>query len=546
MMEVDRRPPKTSERDPLVPFYSPTALTVTPTGGRAQTRVQHRPPTLKTNPPTTKQSSARKGYAPTLKAATRFDTSTTRLYGIYPAPYQVRPPKEHPDETIPPKPPYSAGFTTKTTAENNTDSSPLACGHKQEESPASSTDTTVDLKQREVTPYDALAVAQRQRWEHLQAFHAENRPWPADIPRKGIDGGSPLMRTMLYPFPASTQLSTYSWTRQWEETPGIDCSTNHVTARPPCLFQGMWNSRHTAGGDSSPIYRTALNYIRQPPARAKTIRQTPLATTPTLQDPSQQRQWEHMRAFHSSTRLWPSKERKSQTWMDGGSPLIWTTLYSPSAEGRLQTYAWTGYLENYMPWRIGQSGATARPSLVSHAMWNIQNPTLPQASANPSQGTTHTNHDLPEQPVSTFLPDRQQYKQPHIPRPLSRAQPTQQPAFAPKLNDLLTKQPPGSVTHIPKLIIPAPPQSPQLLGSTSISPVMMAIMIYLFVVQRSCNPGPAAPHTTPEAFRHWSNPRQVHAMKPGKSCVRWTTAIIRHLWNIAWDLLAHRNVESFV
>jgi len=36
MMEVNGKLPKTSEQDPPAPFLSPTALTVTPTGGRAQ------------------------------------------------------------------------------------------------------------------------------------------------------------------------------------------------------------------------------------------------------------------------------------------------------------------------------------------------------------------------------------------------------------------------------------------------------------------------------------------------------------------------------
>jgi len=88
--------------------------------------------------------------------------------------------------------------------------------------------------------------------------------------------------------------------------------------------------------------------------------QIPPAITPIAQDPSpQQRQWELMCTFHSSTLLWPSKEWKSQTWMEGGSPLIWTMLYPPPTEGQLQTYMWTGYLENYMPWKIGQTGVTA-------------------------------------------------------------------------------------------------------------------------------------------------------------------------------------------
>jgi len=132
--------------------------------------------------------------------------------------------------------------------------------------------------------------------------------------------------------------------------PGIDCLNNLVTAGPPCLSQGKWNSRKAPVGSSLlTTVPTALDYIRQRLALAKTIMWTSPDTTPILQETPSQQQWEHMHAFHLSTLLWLSEEWKSQTQMEGDSPLIWTMLHPPSAEVRLQTYAWTGHLKNYMP-----------------------------------------------------------------------------------------------------------------------------------------------------------------------------------------------------
>jgi len=167
---------------------------------------------------------------------------------------------------------------------------------------------------------------------------------------------------MLYPSPATTWQLMYSWNRHEKVMTEINCPNNNGIARPPCLSQSVCSSRKDSGGGvSQPITpSTALKYIHHSLALAKIIMQSPPTITPTIQEPSsQQWQWENMCTFHSSNLLWPSKEWKSQTWMESGLPLIWTMLYPPPVEGRLQTYAWTGHLENYMPWKIGQTGMTA-------------------------------------------------------------------------------------------------------------------------------------------------------------------------------------------
>jgi len=139
----------------------------------------------------------------------------------------------------------------------------------------------------------------------------------------------------------------------------IDDLHNHTTTGPPCLSQGKWNFRYDHSWVSSPsTANNPLSDIHRLPALAKNIVRTTQDTTPIFLTPlSPQQQWEHMQAFHSCTLLWPSEEGKCQQ-LEGGSPLIWIMLHPPSVDGPLLTYAWTGHLENYMPWKIGQTGAT--------------------------------------------------------------------------------------------------------------------------------------------------------------------------------------------
>jgi len=82
----------------------------------------------------TNQASAQKSHkAITLKVARRHSTSTTRPYVTKQAPYQVKPPKDHLDEPVPPKPPYLDCPTNKTAVGSNNASLPHAFGHKNKE-----------------------------------------------------------------------------------------------------------------------------------------------------------------------------------------------------------------------------------------------------------------------------------------------------------------------------------------------------------------------------------------------------------------------------
>jgi len=174
MMKADRQPPKMSQRDPPALFPSPLALTMTPTGGRAQTPVQHRPYALKNTPPMTKRASTQKSYEePTGKVATRRDTSTLRPYDMN---YAPPPLKDPPDKPIPPKPPYSNGFiNTPTSAPPNNASPPFAFGYKNEQQPSPSIDRSSCLlltKRSVAVSHYAPAIEQRQQWETMSGFHA--------------------------------------------------------------------------------------------------------------------------------------------------------------------------------------------------------------------------------------------------------------------------------------------------------------------------------------------------------------------------------------
>jgi len=111
---------------------------------------------------------------------------------------------------------------------------------------------------------------------------------------------------------------------------------------------------------------------------------------------------------------------------------------------------------------------------------------------------------------------------------------------------VVTKKTPVFAMNITHPTLPAPPHSSHPISLLSTSPILMATMVYLFLVQQLSNPGPKASFTLPQALQHWSNPPlcQIHVMKSQKSCLWWTLAIIQQLWHTAWDLIAHQNVES--
>jgi len=100
--------------------------------------------------------------------------------------------------------------------------------------------TTAQLS-RACAASQALVDAKRQKSEHMLESHATTRLWPADISPQGVDGGSPLIRTMFCPFAATPRLSTYSWIESERNPPGIECDTDSAMARAHSISNGMWN-----------------------------------------------------------------------------------------------------------------------------------------------------------------------------------------------------------------------------------------------------------------------------------------------------------------
>jgi len=93
---------------------------------------------------------------------------------------------------------------------------------------------------------------------------------------------------------------------------------------------------------------------------------------------------------------------------------------------------------------------------------------------------------------------------------------TQQPTFDLQLNGLTLRKLPSFIWHASNLTPPAPSHTPQLIAPMSNNSVLLAIMIYILLVQQSSNTGPAAQHINPPATWHWSNP-QLHLAQVVKS-----------------------------
>jgi len=193
-----------------------------------------------------------------------------------------------------------------------------------------------------------------------------------------------------------------------------------------------------------------------------------------------------------------------------------------------------------MPWKLGQTGGThGRPPIISHARWNIRRSTV-------LCSPTNNHHDTPAQTIPHSSLEFQQCEMPKTTGLGLTAPPTQQLDLELQPNESTLKISPGFISYAPILTSSALPPTPQLMAVTGTGSMLMAILIYLFMVQQSSTTGPAAPLATPPAPRHQNSPRQhtTSVVKSQKSCYRWTGAIIQRRWDTAWDLTAHWNVES--
>jgi len=103
----------------------------------------------------------------------------------------------------------------------------------------------------------------------------------------------------------------------------------------------------------------------------------------------------------------------------------------------------------------------------------------------------------------------------------------------------------SAVSPAPNPPLPCQPPTPH-----SISPmrtfILATIWLYLRLISPSSPTKWAAKHISPPVTKHRHHPRpsQIQVAKSRKSCCRWTKAIIQQIWDTAWDLTTHRNVED--
>jgi len=279
---------------------------------------------------------------------------------------------------------------------------------------------------------------------------------------------------------------------------------------PPCptdriqhLSHTLWNNQH----DSTTQPPLAHTKSRDNPRRstdkpAQLIPQPSREPLHSVLASFDTRQWEEMHAFSCRSQLWPSLERLK---MEGRSPLVWTTIYPPLTTTWLQTYAWDGHLDNFMPWSASNPNLAIRPSLISHAMWNCwKESNLPKSQ------------DSSAPPNKCFHPSSQ-----------TLARPTQQPGPAHHSNGLT--KPLSLAWHEPNPLPLASPNTSPLITSRNMGITwVVSLMLFLHALL-SHNTGLADKPISPPMTRHWHNPRlcRILVVKTRKSCSRRTRAIIQ-------------------
>jgi len=202
-------------------------------------------------------------------------------------------------------------------------------------------------------------------------------------------------------------------------------------------------------------------------------------------------------------------------------------------------------------------------------MWNTQKsidpPCLMRSAANLHSQAPAAQHNL------SLLPDNRGQGQAVLLRPMSQSTATN-PSITHRVaqsvysDDALPSQlqivqpvvssvAPGSQHKHPKnnplgnlrSVSPCQPHFPQSLAAGDVHR-LLAMVIFLI------DPSPGGStlvalllKTATTGSKQWNNqcpPPVVKPVKTRKSCYRWIAAIIQRLWNTAWDLLAHHNVES--
>ncbi len=248
MTEVNLRPPIAPDRDSLVPYPSPIALTVPPTSGRAQILARYSPFTA--------QGSE--------ILSTPVDDTTQQ------APSQGCSPEVPPATPIPPKPPYyydgplttARGLCTARFPPINAPQSPPMIVR-------TTIKTAGEYRRAESSPEASAVFDTCQQWEHSRAFYSSVSLWPQDVSMSEMKGGSPLIRSMFHPL-SDARLSTYSWIRHWDFSSEIDSPSHPETGSSSFLSQSRWQDRTDPSSASQTTSTRILRYVRRLPMSPQT------------------------------------------------------------------------------------------------------------------------------------------------------------------------------------------------------------------------------------------------------------------------------------
>jgi len=172
-----------------------------------------------------------------------------------------------------------------------------------------------------------------------------------------------------------------------------------------------------------------------------------------------------------------------------------------------------------MPWMTCTQECNTRPSLVSQAMWNTRQKSTASILLN----------GFASSPGSSL----------HVPQSL----PQHNPQTPPKPNGVTRGKPSGPVSSATNSTQSSTTQS---IGPMFTRFILAVIWIYLWSISPSGATKAEAQHFSSPVIGYRRNPQpsQIHVALSRKSCLRRTKAIIQRLWDTAWDLLTHRNVEG--
>jgi len=146
-----------------------------------------------------------------------------------------------------------------------------------------------------------------------------------------LEGESQLVFSTVHFSSAATQLQTYARIENLENPlPRNICITDNVTSTIPLSAKGH-KRKKSAWFTQQARTDNPHCQLRLPQASATPNNRSSASTITktSLESAAAKRQWEYMRVFYSNTHLWPSMEGHNSTWIEGGSPLIWTMLHPP-------------------------------------------------------------------------------------------------------------------------------------------------------------------------------------------------------------------------